>query len=144
MLTKPDPTRIEIEHPLVGLIESCERHCVSDCCGIDAFDFSPLFIAAYLSTHYGEIRAEDVESLRNQLHTIRKDYCSEPLQDIEYALEIERMNQLFTTAGLARLLNEIEYNLGQAAPVLELSDSLRKTEAEQGGGGQAATRTEST
>ena len=132
MLVNPNPTKIEIDHPLASLIDACERQCVAGCCGQNAYDFSPLFIAAYLSTHCGLVRSADIDSVRAQIAKIRREYCTEPLQNIEYSLTIERMNQHYTSAGLDKMLMEIEYNLDRASAVWELSNSIKYQEAESG------------
>ena len=131
MLEKSNPVAVEIEHPLSALIDSCERTCVADCCGIDAFDFSPLFAAAYLASHYGEIRNEDIISLRNQVCSLREQYCLKPLQDIEYVIQIKSMNQNFTSSGFSRFLDELEFAFENSKEVFEVSESLTRKRAEQ-------------
>ena len=137
MLVNPDPRKIEIDYPLASLIDACERQCVAGCCGQDAYDFSPLFIAAYLSTHCGQVRSEDIDSVRAQITKIRREYCTEPLQNIEYTLTIERINQHYTSLGLDKMLAEIDYNLDRASAVWELSNATKYKEAEQVGDGDA-------
>lgn len=46
---------IDLPDRLNYLVRYCEKNCVADCCGIDAFDFSPLHVASYLSAYSGEI-----------------------------------------------------------------------------------------
>jgi hypothetical protein len=41
------PPEIELPERLQYLVKYCEKACVAECCGIDAFDFSPLHIASY-------------------------------------------------------------------------------------------------
>ena len=125
MLSKPNPITIQLDQPLAGLIGSCERECVSECCGIDAFDFSPLFIATYLSAYGGSINPDNIDSLLDQIAKIRVEHCGEPLQDIELTHQIEIVNQNFTSTKLSAMLDEIEYNLKKASEVFELSELIR-------------------
>jgi hypothetical protein len=97
MKIKEPLTDIVLTFPLAQLCKECERICTSECCGIDAFDFSPINIATYLTTHHGYIREEDVIALKKQIDELHKVHCSKNLQNIEYSHSIKVLNQFFTT-----------------------------------------------
>lgn len=51
---------ITLPDRLGSLVRYCEKNCVAECCGIDAFDFSPLHIASFLSAYTGRISDSDL------------------------------------------------------------------------------------
>lgn len=66
-----DYFEVKIEHPLLGLINSCEMICVRDCCGIDAFDFSPVssVVKCNVPSPYRDI-AMVIKPVRERCHEI--------------------------------------------------------------------------
>lgn len=52
--------------PLRGYFQSCEIHCVSACCGMDAFEVSPAQ-GAWWIREVGDERANEARSLLSQL-----------------------------------------------------------------------------
>jgi hypothetical protein len=55
------PLEIALPERLKHLVRYCEKNCVAGCCGIDAFDFSPLHVASFLSAYTGRISPSDIE-----------------------------------------------------------------------------------
>ena len=50
------------------LISSCEIWCVKDCCGLDAFNFSPVHIASYLlSIDYSTSKIQELKQSLSEL-----------------------------------------------------------------------------
>lgn len=111
---------------LASLIAACEKNCVAGCCGIDAFDFSPLHIASHLSAFTGAISASDVDSVRSELAALLERAAAlEPDSD-GLACTVAGMNQCFTMEALQRLGDEIALGLELAPRVLEFSEELRR------------------
>lgn len=47
--------QINLDCPLLGLIKHCETLCEAACCGVDAFDFSSIHFASFLTRYTGKI-----------------------------------------------------------------------------------------
>ncbi|MGJ8653578.1 MAG: DUF6331 family protein [Opitutaceae bacterium] len=104
--------------PLSNLIGRCQTICVAECCGIDAYDFSPIQIASYLTMYTGGIEQPEIEKIKFQLKEL-----NEVAKDTN--LTIEEMNQIFTPSELDSLIDEINENLIVAIKLIELSESQR-------------------
>ena len=62
--------QLSLSPRLEGLVNACQKACVATCCGIDAFDFSPLYIAAYLSAFRGTIATDEVSELEREIDAL--------------------------------------------------------------------------
>ncbi len=58
---------INITEPLWSLLRCCEVHCVAACCGLDAFDFHPVYTQDWLQS----AESETLRKIRQQLRLLR-------------------------------------------------------------------------
>jgi hypothetical protein len=64
-------TEVDIPSPLIDFIKAHEIHCVAECCGEDAFDYTPEAIAENEWTEKA-IAALDLDLARKQLEEFRE------------------------------------------------------------------------
>ena len=98
-MSTPNVTLPEWEVPeqLGYLINSCEKNCVAECCGLDAFDFSPLHIASYVTAHTGDISEKELASWNQVIDEFEANFESLSLGEVEgLVCVITSMNQFFT------------------------------------------------
>lgn len=112
-----------LETPLVNLIARCQTICVPECCGVDAYDFSPIQIASYLTMHRGSPDENEIQSLRSQINTLRMNYGIAGL--IDKGTSIAGMNQNFSAEQIEVLANELLANIDVALNLIENSESQR-------------------
>lgn len=110
-----------LDYPLLGLINHCETLCEAACCGVDAFDFSPIHIASFLIKFTGQIESEDVNKILSQLQNL--DLEAERLTSDGGTTCIEAMNQILSGPALFTLSTTIKGSLARA--VLLVADVQR-------------------
>ncbi|KQR33288.1 hypothetical protein ASF91_04525 [Rhizobium sp. Leaf155] len=95
-----------------ALVKECERFCEKECCGPNAFSFSP-FNMIYHLTKYGEdISWTDIESLQEQLSDFAEMVRSSYMPSEK--LEVLEINAILTVDQLVCLVEEIGFGLIQA------------------------------
>ncbi len=109
---------MKLESPLSNLIERCQTVCVPECCGVQAYDFSPIHIASYLIMWKGAPDENEVEKLLSQLATLK-------IRARRNGLTIDEMNQIFTADKINELVEEITTNMGVALDLIKQTDALR-------------------
>ncbi len=114
---------LKLEPPLANLISRCQTICVPECCGVDAYDFSPIQIASYLTMHRGSPDDLEVQTLRSQINEIRKNYGLSGA--IENGTSIEGMNQNFSAEQIESFAEELLTNIDVALNQIEKSEALR-------------------
>jgi len=119
---------MKIEPPLSNLIARCQTICVAECCGIDAYDFSPVQIASYLTMWRGSTDPNEVTRLRQQIEDFRDRYGSRGSG--AGGVTIEEMNQSFTKEAIDGLGTELCANLVVALELIAISESNRYHQAE--------------
>jgi hypothetical protein len=92
---------------------------VAGCCGIDAYDFSPVQIASYLALYKGVPSDDDIKTISNQLADTKTKYGRAK------KITIEEMNQIFFEGQLNLLIEEITVNLHSAKDLIAQSEALR-------------------
>jgi len=112
---------MKLEPPLANLIARCQTICVAECCGVDAYDFSPIQIASYLTMYRGKPDASEVRTLRGQIEAHRAN-CGVASGR---GATIEEMNQRFTAEEIERLTDELLANLEVALNLIEISERRR-------------------
>jgi hypothetical protein len=122
---------MKLEPPLANLIARCQTMCVAECCGVDAYDFSPIQIASYLTMYRGTPDDTEVRKLRLQIDELRANYGLAGASG--QGAIFEEMNQRFTAEKIEKLTNELSANLDVALLLIEKSDELRFRSAELGG-----------
>lgn len=109
---------MKLQPPLSYLFERCQTICVAECCGIDAYDFSPIHIASYLIMWRGSPDDNEVEALLNQLSDLKERAGTN-------GLTIDQMNQKFSSVKIGELVEEIAANIQVARRLIEQSEALR-------------------
>jgi hypothetical protein len=115
---------IIIPDKLRHLIDDCEKGCVKACCGIDAYDFTPLHIASSMSAYTGTINPADVEEMINEVKKFDQSFDELQLAPIGFVCSIEHMNQHFNLEGFKALINELTLAIEASPKILELSDQF--------------------
>lgn len=111
---------------LSGLIRACQKMCVADCCGVDAFDFSPLHVASYLAAWTGAISEPDMAAIHEEIEQLRAAALACTPDADGRICSVQHTNQLFTRESLAAALAQIESSVQLAPQVLEFADRLRE------------------
>jgi hypothetical protein len=115
--------RVSLPHPLAELIRRCETICDHGCCGIDAFDFSPIHIAAFLLLWNHSPDTEDIQMIGRQLDDLQAGYGSSG--SIASGTRIEQINHHFPPGQIDDFVAELRENLAVAVRLYELSDEWR-------------------
>lgn len=119
---------MKLEPPLANLIARCQTICTADCCGVHAYDFSPVQIASYLTMYRGQPDASEIRTLRGQISALKANYGLEGASD--RGATCEEMNQRFTAEQIERLTDELLASLDVALSLIEKSEELRYRSAE--------------
>lgn len=120
---------MQLEPPLANLIARCQTICVAECCGIGAYDFSPIQIASYLTMYRGKPDDSEVANLHHQIDALRANYGL--AGGSGGGVVLEEMNQSFTAEQIEALASELSANLGIAMNLVEQSEALRFRNPEQ-------------
>ncbi|MEM7345255.1 MAG: DUF6331 family protein [Chloroflexota bacterium] len=121
---KDTPITLQLGHRLQPLIQACEKACIAECCGIDAFDFSPLHIASHLSAYTGRIRDIDLEEIEDELDQLRVQTSKINFSNYGFVYYIEEMHQYFTKADLDRFVRSLSANLKLSPQVLNYANEI--------------------
>jgi hypothetical protein len=114
-----------IPERLGHLIKYCEKSCVAECCGVDAFDLSPLHVASFISASTGAIDARELSTWLALIDELDANFRAIPPSDpAELACMVTPMNQLFTEEAVRALIAELRSSVTAAPQVLELSNQL--------------------
>lgn len=114
---------MKLEAPLLNLVSRCQAICMPECCGIDAYDFSPIHIASYLTMYRGEIDKNEIAELKNQLQALKANYGSSRASG--NGVTVDEMNQVFKGEEIDFLVNEILANINVAIQLVEKSENER-------------------
>ena len=112
---------MKLEHPLVGLVDRCQTICVPDCCGIDAYDFSPIHVASFLIMWRGDVDQSELSKLRQQLCSLRDDFGTCGHRGC--GVSIDGMNQSMTGTDVEEFTSRLLTHIDSA---LEIIASLAK------------------
>lgn len=113
---------IEITLPpsLAALCASCETICMSECCGIRAFSFSPFNIIYHLTKVADPIRGEDVAEIRSELGELVRTFDGADQQADEVL--IKDFNEAFTVEQLISLFDLIDAALSEACAIYAIHE----------------------
>ncbi|WP_444844268.1 DUF6331 family protein [Duganella caerulea] len=115
---------------LANLFSACEVMCVHDCCGIDAFVFSPLNIAAYLSTFAEKLRSREIDTINEELKVLVSAALSLVPDEDGLVCSIAKTNQYFSAQSISELAKQISWAMSVAPSVLAHSDELLRAYVE--------------
>ena len=120
---KPSPA-------LANLLMACEKMCRQECCGIGAFDFSPLHVASHMASYKGSITEAEVAAMLGDLDQCLRVALSLGANDQGYLCSIEGINQNFSYAALASLHRTLAAAIRLAPQVLAYCESILAQELE--------------
>ena len=120
---------MKLEDPLLNLISRCQTICVAECCGNDAYDFSPVHIASYLLMWEGKPNESNLIKLRAQLEALKSNYGSKGASS--NGVTIDDMNQRFSGIEIDNLVDEITENMEIALQICEKAEAERFRSTEQ-------------
>jgi hypothetical protein len=95
--------------------------CVAECCGVDAYDFSPVQIASYVAMYRGTPNGSELRTLRDQIAALRANYGVAGTSG--RGATIEEMNQRFSAEQVECLASELLANLDVALNLMEISEA---------------------
>ncbi len=104
-----------IAAPLWNMMKACETICVAGCCGLCAFDFSPIHIASYLIRDTGRVQDADVRDIRAAIDEWRRA-CGTP-HGKGYTSGAGEMNAILSPSDVDGLCRELESNLDAAVEI---------------------------
>lgn len=101
---------------LTTLMQRCQEVCVAECCGLGAFDFSPIHVASYLATHYQPRREGVVTELMSDLEDFRRGPDGVP--DTEM-VSVTVLNESLSRWRRDKLADEIASAIAVAQDILD-------------------------
>lgn len=114
---------MKLEPPFANLVARCQAICEAECCGIDAFDFSPIQIASYLTMYRGHPDASEIAVLRDQIQVLRAEHGLSAAR--ESGTVVDDLNQMLTAERIEALADELLANLEVALRIIKQSESMR-------------------
>lgn len=114
---------MKLDPPLASLFARCQTICVAECCGIDAYDFSPIHMASYLTMYGGKIDPSGLKTLIGQIEALKANYGSG--QASEGGATFDDLNASLTAAAVDSLADELLANLAVAVKLVEISEEQR-------------------
>ena len=112
---------MKLDYPLSNLIKSCETICVADCCGIDAYDFSPIHLASALITPSRVIEDGTLALVRRQIDEFRERIVAGPRE----GTPCETLNHIFHLDEVDEFLDELTKNLEIAIDLVAIAAEKR-------------------
>ncbi|MGH1466638.1 MAG: DUF6331 family protein [Cognatishimia sp.] len=106
----------KLEYPLLGMIQNCATLCEAECCGADAYEFSPFHIASFLLRYTGRIDQDELDKIRGQLSTLEAKHGIHGAS--QKACTIEEMNQIFSSHEISKLVIDINVALDRACDLI--------------------------
>ncbi len=122
--TEQELPELKIPERLQYLIKFCEKGCVADCCGICAFDFTPVHVASFLSTYTGIIRDPDINEWNAEIAKFESNFNALRTHGDGLVCVVPSMNQRFTAEAVRALLTELRSCVASSKQVFELSERL--------------------
>lgn len=125
LATMPPPPEITLPAGLQHLVDRCEKVCDARCCGIDAYDFSPLHVASFL-THSGRIDPDLITGWNKILNDLLETVSDLPANEAGFICSVAGMNQYFTWQQFNDFIEEVRSSIYAAPKMLEFSEQLQK------------------
>lgn len=114
---------MKLDPPLSNLVARCQTICAAECCGLSAYDFSPIQIASYLTMMRGVADKKEVRAIEDQLSSLSANYGVHGAGG--QGVTIEEMNQVFSGSDLDCWVAEIRANLTVALTLAAESEARR-------------------
>jgi hypothetical protein len=119
-------TKLKLSGNLESLVKACEKMCIAECCGIDAFDFSPLHIASHMSAYTGEISETDIKEIEDEIDRLISAASDFIPDENGFICSISEMNQLFRKDDIDKFARQLKDNIRLAPKVIEYADKIQK------------------
>lgn len=126
MCNLQDMIEITLPPRIAALCGSCETNCVSGCCGISAFSFSPFNIIYHLTRFGDGIGNQYVAEIRSEMAELVRKLGGSDRQAGE--VSIEDFNEYFTVEQLISLFDLIDAALSEACAIY----AMHEKQVEQG------------
>lgn len=114
---------VKLDSPLSDLIKRCESLCSAKCCGLDAYDFSPLHMASFLIMYNGDIEQSEIRLLTDQIDRLSENYGKSGA--ICQGVAIEGVDRTFSAEDIDSMVNELKSNLKLALQYVRDSETRR-------------------
>ena len=121
-----DYWELEFSDHLTSLINACPKICTVECCGIKAFDFSPLHIASFLAGVSGGITPKSITLLTTELHRLIKKVKLLREGPGGIVCYTRLMNENFTKESFEKFASELENAIRLSSQVEAFVRSLQK------------------
>ncbi len=125
----PVPPEIVLSVGLKYLVDYCEKHCLAACCGINAFDFSPLHVASYVSASVNCISPNDIAEWEQELTKAEELVRDLTPNEDGFLCSVAGMNQYFTRKTFTDFIAELQHSLRVSPQVVNFSERLRHATA---------------
>lgn len=111
---------------LADLVAQCETNCVSECCGLSAYDFSTLNVAHYFM-RYGnaEIPRSANENIEADLKNLEISTADLPASKSGFICEIDTVKDVCSKDDLDTFFKEIRTSLIAAPKIIALSEKSK-------------------
>lgn len=108
-----------------SFLQTCETLCVAGCCGLDAYNFSPLNIAFYLELGRVKMTVEEnVQHIVDDISLVIDEARKHTPNERGEVAFIPEMNATFTWVELTALMDMLKNNLSLASQVVTYADQL--------------------
>lgn len=114
-------------HPpqrIAHLFAACEKACVKDCCGIGAFDFSPLNVASYIAAYKGDVSASDIADWHAELERFESEASVLPPNEFGWVCAIDELGDSFCAKGIRDLTAQLKHCVSVTPQICQLSREL--------------------
>lgn len=111
----------EIQPPLQRLLSACETICVTECCGLDAFDFSPIHMASYLIRSTGQVAEQDVQELRAAVGHLRQSCGASAGHTKDFSSST--LNAILTPQQVDELCAKLDLSLDTAIALVRFAEA---------------------
>ncbi|ODV20821.1 MAG: hypothetical protein BGP24_12485 [Lysobacterales bacterium 69-70] len=110
---------------MTRLFAACEQHCVAGGCGIGAYDFSPLYIAANLAGYSGKgLQIDGADALYRELDSMLEQGLAQTPNEQGFVCEVAGTNQYFTRELPRTLVERVRWAIAQSLLVVEYVNRL--------------------
>lgn len=120
---------IELGDELGYLVKNCQTQCTPECCGINAFVFSPMNIAIHFYRGgYTGIVSYALGQINNQLRHLETRISRFKPNANSYVCRISDMDVELKFEDVDKMINEIKANMKVAQEILVFAENISKNE----------------
>lgn len=109
---------------LMHLSRACELWCVASCCGVGAFDFSPIAIAHWLAQNYSRELDQEIGLLLNEISDLECLASTHFRDASETPFPIDEFCDSFSPEEFSMLVAELRHSVKASKQILDLDKSL--------------------